>query len=318
MRHQILLFVLVNILTIILGKPSIELLRRLKFGQSERQEGPQSHLKKQGTPTMGGAFFLLALLIASIVAMIFSYDILPLLLITMAMGVVGLADDLVKIKVNKHGLRAWQKSVLLVVFAAAYIGWDMWQRGGNYGIDLIFFVWNMPGWLYAVIMLAFFYYVTNCVNLTDGVDGLASSTIAVTMFSLTFAFEYVLADTSASVFSAMVLGACTGFLVFNRHPAKVFMGDTGSLALGGAFSALMMRTGGPVLAIFMGVIFIVEGLSVMIQVAVFKATGKRVFRMTPIHHHFELGKWSEKKIVTVFSLVTLVGSAITVAILYYL
>ena len=312
MRPQILFFALVTILTIAFGKPAIELLRRLKFGQSERAEGPQSHLKKQGTPTMGGVFFLLALLVASVVAFFFHKDILPLLLVTMGMGLVGLADDLVKIKVDKHGLRAWQKSILLVVFAAAYIGWDMWQKGGVYSIDFIFFTWNMPGWLYAVIMLCFFYYVTNCVNLTDGVDGLASSTIGVTMFSLVFAFEYILKDTAASVFSAMVLGACVGFLVYNRHPAKVFMGDTGSLALGGAFSALMMRTGVPVIAIFMGIIFIVEGVSVMIQVAVFKATGKRVFRMTPIHHHFELGKWSEKKIVTVFSLVTLVGAAISV------
>ena len=317
MRPQILFYALVTVITILLGKPAISLLHVLKFGQSERAEGPESHLKKQGTPTMGGVFFLLALLIGSVVAFFFHKDLLPLLLVTMAMGLVGLADDLVKIKVDKHGLRAWQKSILLVVFAAAYIGWDMWQKNGVYSFDFIFFTWNMPGWLYAIIMLGFFYYVTNCVNLTDGVDGLASSTIGVTMIALVFAFEYVLADTGASVFAAMVLGACVGFLVYNRHPAKVFMGDTGSLALGGAFSALMMRTGSPILAIFMGIIFIVEGVSVMIQVAVFKTTGKRVFRMTPIHHHFELSKWSEKKIVTVFSIVTLIGSAITVAILCF-
>lgn len=311
-------FLLVYVLTILLGGPAIKLLHRLKFGQSERAEGPQTHLKKQGTPTMGGAFFLLAVIIVSIPACIFNPSMLPLVLITIAMGLVGLADDLVKIKVDKHGLKAWQKSVLQLLFASFYIAWDMWQRGEQYSIDLVFANWVVPGWLYALIMLGFFYYVTNCVNLTDGVDGLASSTVSVTMFALAFAFQYVLIDEAASIFSLMVMGACLGFLVFNRHPAKVFMGDTGSLALGAAFSALMMRTGSAVLALLIGVVFIVEGLSVMIQVACFKATGKRVFRMTPIHHHFELGKWSEKKIVSVFSLVTLLGAAATVAIMYYL
>lgn len=317
MRPQILYLLITVLLTVVFGKPAIQLLRRLKFGQSERAEGPQSHLKKQGTPTMGGAFFLLALLISGAIACVFYTDMLPLLLVTVAMGIVGLIDDLIKIKVDKHGLRAWQKSLLQLIFAAAYVGWSMWQLNGTYGIDLLFFTWNMPGWLYAVIMLAFFYYITNCVNLTDGVDGLASSTVGVAAFALAFAFEFALGDTTASIFSSMILAVCVGFLVYNRHPAKVFMGDTGSLALGAAFSALMMRTGTPVLALLIGLIFVVEGLSVMIQVVVFKATGKRVFRMTPIHHHFELGKWSETKIVNVFSLVTLLGAAATVAILYY-
>ncbi len=318
MRPQILCFAVTVLLTVLLGKPAIGLLHRLKFGQSERAEGPESHLKKQGTPTMGGAFFLLALLICGAVTCVFYRDMLPLLLVTVAMGVVGLIDDLIKIKVDKHGLRAWQKSLLQLIVAASYIGWFMWQLKGSYSIDLLFFTWNMPGWLYAIIMLCFFYYITNCVNLTDGIDGLASSTVGIAAFALAFAFEFVLENTTSSIFSAMIMAVCVGFLVYNRHPAKVFMGDTGSLALGAGFSALMMVTGKPVLVLLIGLIFVVEGLSVMIQVVVYKATGKRVFRMTPIHHHFELGKWSETKIVNVFSLVTLLGAAATVAILYYL
>ncbi len=302
-------------LTVLLGRPAIELLRRLKFGQSEREDGPQSHLKKQGTPTMGGVFFLLAVAVVGGVVCVWQRDMLPLLMVSVAMGLVGLWDDLVKIKVNKKGLLVWQKSALQAAVTLWYVAWLVFGEGAPYLAHSAGFVWELPCWLYAVLAAVFMYYVTNCVNLTDGVDGLASSTMAAAAAVLAVVFGYGLSDWGAASFSAMITAACLGFLVYNHHPARVFMGDTGSLMLGAAFSALMIRTHSPMLVLLIGFIFVFEGISVMIQVASFKMTGKRVFKMTPIHHHFELSGWSEKKIVLVFTLITLAGAALTAAVI---
>ena len=199
---------------------------------------------------------------------------------------------------------------------SGYVAWLVFGEGEPYLAHTAGFTWQMPVWLYAICAAVFMYYITNCVNLTDGVDGLASSTMSAASVVLAVIFACSLSDWGAATFASMIAAACLGFLVYNRHPAQVFLGDTGSLMLGAAFSAMMIRTRNPLLVLLIGFIFVFEGISVMIQVVSFKTTGKRVFKMTPIHHHFELSGWSEKKIVLAFTLVTLAGAGLTAAIMF--
>lgn len=296
------------IISLVLGPVAIPLLRRLKFGQNIRQEGPQSHLKKAGTPTMGGIIFILSTTIVMLImskswteeGMIALYSLI-------AFGFIGFLDDILKIlKKQSEGLKSWQKMLLLVIFAGAiaYYGYI-----NEIGINLIIPFTNIEIPMLAVVYIPFIVLVyaatTNAVNLTDGLDGLATS---VSILVLTFfaVVSFMMGNNSLAVFSVALIGGLIGFLKFNAYPAKVFMGDTGSLAIGGAIATIAIVLERPLILFIVGAIYVIEALSVIIQVTSFKLTGKRVFKMAPIHHHFEQCGWSEIKIVTVFSVVTVI------------
>ncbi|WP_294348583.1 phospho-N-acetylmuramoyl-pentapeptide-transferase [uncultured Clostridium sp.] len=302
----IVAFVVGFIASIVLGPIIIPILHKLKFGQNIRKEGPQSHLKKAGTPTIGGLIFIISIVIVMICSRYGLTDKGMIVLYgTLAFGLIGFLDDILKIiHKENEGLTAKQKFALQIVFSVAI---------AIYGYKIIGTAISIPftdmqldlGVFYIPFVIFYFLAVTNAVNLTDGLDGLATS---VTILVLTF-FSIVatkLGVSSVAVFSVGLTGALLGFLRYNAYPAKVFMGDTGSLALGGAIATIMLVLQTPLLVIIVGGIYVIENLSVIIQVASFKLTGKRVFKMAPIHHHFEHCGWSEVKIVTVFSVVTFI------------
>lgn len=301
---SILAFILGGGISLILGPVIIPLLHKLKFGQNIREEGPKSHMKKAGTPTIGGLIFLISIIIVMIVMRYkVSDEAMVVLYGTLAFGVIGFLDDILKI-IHKHneGLTSKQKFILQILFSlviAIYgykvIGSDIIIPFTDSTLDLKL--------LYIPFVVFYFTALTNAVNLTDGLDGLATTvTILVLAFFSIVAFN--MGHDSVSVFCIGLLGALLGFLKYNAYKAKVFMGDTGSLALGGAIATILLVLKNPLLVIIVGGIYILETLSVIIQVFVFKKTGKRVFKMAPIHHHYEQCGWSEVKIVTVFSVVT--------------
>ena len=315
MEAQIVIPVLISLLiSVVLGPVVIPFLRRLKMGQTERVEGVQSHLKKAGTPTMGGVIFLISIVITSLFYVRDYPKIIPVLFLTLGFGLIGFLDDYLKVVLKRSdGLLAWQKFLLQVIFTAVFLLYIRNFTDVSLTMRVPFWSGHFLnlGWL-AVPLL--FFAVTgtvNGVNFTDGLDGLASTvTLVVAVF-----FTVVSAGTRSGIepITCAVIGSLMGFLLFNVYPAKVFMGDTGSLALGGfvAGAAYMMQM--PLFLILVGVIYLVEVASVMIQVSYFKIThGKRIFKMTPIHHHFELCGWSETRIVCVFSVVTAVACMIGV------
>ncbi len=292
-------------ITALLGPLMIPILRRMKIGNTEREE-LKSHQKKTGTPTMGGLMILLAIIITSLFFVSSYPKIAPILFVTVGFGVIGFFDDYLKVVLKRSdGLLAWQKMILEIVVTAVFaiylvkfsdIPLTMLVpfSGGKY-VDF--------GWLSLPILFLAVIGTVNGVNFTDGLDGLASS---VTILTATF-FTVVAIGTNSGIepITCAVVGALLGFLLFNVYPASVFMGDTGSLALGGfvAATAYMMQM--PMFILIVGLIYWIEILSVMIQVGYFKLShGKRIFRMAPIHHHFELGGWSETRVVAVFSIVT--------------
>ncbi|MGN1192519.1 MAG: phospho-N-acetylmuramoyl-pentapeptide-transferase [Dorea sp.] len=294
------------ILSVIMGPVIIPVLRKLKMGQTERVEGVQSHLKKAGTPTMGGVIILLAVVITSVIYIGKYPQIIPILFMTLGFGLIGFLDDYLKVVMKRSdGLYPKQKMALQIVVTAIFafymvrfseISLSMLIpfTGGKY-LDI--------GWLAIPLMFIVVIGTVNGVNFTDGLDGLASS---VTVLVATF-FTVVAIGTKSGItpITCAVVGALLGFLLFNVYPASVFMGDTGSLALGGfvASTAYMLQM--PIFIIIVGLIYLVEVLSVMIQVTYFKKTGgKRFFKMAPIHHHFELCGWSETRVVAVFSIIT--------------
>lgn len=306
MTYEIVIPVIVSFaISALLGPIVIPFLRRLKVGQTERKE-LESHLKKNGTPTMGGLMILASIIITSVFYVKDYPKIVPILFMTVGFGVIGFLDDYLKVVLRRSdGLLAWQKMLCQIVVTtvfAVYMGCYsdvpltmlIPFSGGKY-LDL--------GWgAFPVLYLAVIGTV-NGTNFTDGLDGLASS---VTIMVATF-FSVVAIGTNAGIapITCAVVGALLGFLLFNVYPASVFMGDTGSLALGGfvVSAAYMMQM--PLFIVIVGLIYLVEVLSVIIQVTYFKKTGgKRIFRMTPIHHHFELGGWSETRVVAVFSITT--------------
>ena len=288
----IVAFVVGFIASIVLGPIIIPILHKLKFGQNIRKEGPQSHLKKAGTPTIGGLIFIISIVIVMICSRYGLTDKGMIVLYgTLAFGLIGFLDDILKIVHKENeGLTAKQKFALQIVFSVAI---------AIYGYKIIGTAISIPftdmqldlGVFYIPFVIFYFLAVTNAVNLTDGLDGLATS---VTILVLTF-FSIVatkLGVSSVAVFSVGLTGALLGFLRYNAYPAKVFMGDTGSLALGGAIATIMLVLQTPLLVIIVGGIYVIENLSVIIQVTSFKLTGKRVFKMAPIHHHFEHCGWS--------------------------
>lgn len=300
--------VIAFLITLILGPLLIPILKRLKVGQSIREEGPKSHLSKSGTPTMGGIMMLAAVAITTLTSGIMNKDLTVLLLATLAFGLIGFIDDYIKVVLRRSlGLKAYQKiigQVLIAVILAIYQ-----SNTSILGTKIIIpFLENTLldlGPLYIPFIAFVVVGIVNSVNLTDGVDGLASG---VTLIVLSF-FSLVslkLGFYSITVFSAALTGACLGFLKYNAHPARVFMGDTGSLALGGAVATVAVLLNLPLIIPIVGGIYFAEALSVIIQVISFKLTGKRVFKMSPLHHHYELKGWKETKVVAVFWIITVI------------
>lgn len=301
---SILAFILGGGISLILGPVIIPLLHKLKFGQNIREEGPKSHMKKAGTPTIGGLIFLISIIIVMIVMRYkVSDEAMVVLYGTLAFGVIGFLDDILKI-IHKHneGLTSKQKFILQILFSLVIAIYGYKVIGSDIIIPFTDLTLDLK-LLYIPFVVFYFTALTNAVNLTDGLDGLATTvTILVLAFFSIVAFN--MGHDSVSVFCIGLLGALLGFLKYNAYKAKVFMGDTGSLALGGAIATILLVLKNPLLVIIVGGIYILETLSVIIQVFVFKKTGKRVFKMAPIHHHYEQCGWSEVKIVTVFSVVT--------------
>ncbi|WP_413365340.1 phospho-N-acetylmuramoyl-pentapeptide-transferase [Lysinibacillus sp. 3P01SB] len=292
------------ILTVILAPAGIPMLRRLKFGQSIREEGPQSHMKKAGTPTMGGILFLLSIIVTTIICGllfdVFTTQTVVLLLVFVGFGIIGFLDDGIKVIFKRNlGLTSLQKLIGQIVIAIAAF---LLLRLGTFdtAIAIPFTEWQFDlGVLYIGFLIFWLVGFSNAVNLTDGLDGLVAGTA-----SIAFAAFGVLAlfneQADIALFAFAVTGALLGFLIFNANPAKVFMGDTGSLALGGALAMLSVLVKQELLLLLIGLVFVIETLSVILQVGSFKLRKKRIFKMSPIHHHFELSGWSEWKVVLVF------------------
>lgn len=294
------------VISVALGPVIIPFLRKLKMGQTERTEGVQSHLKKAGTPTMGGVIFLVAVVVTSLFYIKDYPKIIPVLFLTLAFGIIGFLDDYLKVVLKRSdGLLPWQKFLLQVILTGVFVFYLLNYTDVSLSMRIPFWpghYLNM-GWLAIPVLFFAVIGTVNGVNFTDGLDGLASSvTVIVAVF-----FTVVSIGTSSGIepITCAVVGGLMGFLLFNVYPAQVFMGDTGSLALGGfvAGAAYMMQM--PLFILLVGLIYLVEVLSVIIQVSYFKAThGKRIFKMAPIHHHFELCGWSETRVVAVFSIIT--------------
>lgn len=304
------------ILTVILAPIGIPMLRRLKFGQSIREEGPQSHMKKAGTPTMGGIIFLLSIITTTVVCGllldVFTTHTVVLLLVFIGFGIIGFLDDGIKVIFKRNlGLTSLQKLIGQIVIAIAAF---LLLRLGTFdtAISIPFTEWQVDlGMLYIGFLIFWLVGFSNAVNLTDGLDGLVAGTA-----SIAFAAFGVLAlfneQADIALFSFAVTGALLGFLIFNANPAKVFMGDTGSLALGGALAMISVLVNQELLLLLIGLVFVIETLSVILQVGSYKLRKKRIFKMSPIHHHFELSGWSEWKVVLVFWLTGLIMALIAV------
>lgn len=299
------------LISVVLTPVLIPLLKRLKFGQTIREIGPSWHQKKNGTPTMGGIGFIVASLVSGLVFGGGNIKILVASLTLFLFGLIGFADDFIKVVLKRNlGLNEKQKLLgqtltsILFLFLVKYFGLI------DTSVLIPFTTLEIElSWFYYVFATFLMVGFVNAVNLTDGVDGLAASvTMVVAVFFAMFCFK--IGETEISVLPSAVAGALFGFLFFNYNPAKVFMGDTGSLFLGGLVSVMAILSGYELLLLLAGLIYLIEAFSVMIQVAYFKKTGKRIFLMTPIHHHFEKKGWNEKKIVWVFSFVTLICCAI--------
>lgn len=322
--------------SIILGIIGIPLLSRLKFGQQVRDDGPQQHLSKQGTPTMGGVIMVIAILIAAFVFMRGenSYALMTLFLMS-GFGLIGFLDDFIKIRKKRSlGLRAYQKIIMQVVLAAI-VAWTAYSDPRIGSIVIIPFVnirWDI-GVFYIPLIVVFILGTVNAVNLTDGLDGLASSVTFVNAITYVMIFQLALQGTvntyggqamesvnqigNLMLVSAALAGACLGFLWFNSYPARVFMGDTGSMALGGALCGLMIFSRSILMIFLVGIMFVCSAVSVILQVGSYKLRNKkRIFRMAPLHHHFELKGFPETKIVSGYTIISIIGAALTMLSFY--
>ncbi len=325
-----LAFGMAVVVAILLMPPFIRFMKRDGIGQQVRADGPQTHLVKQGTPTMGGVVILVAILVTLVFFGLWSPDLILAVGATYATALLGLADDIESVSHGRSlGLTPAQKmaglTLVSVVFCLLAVNWagitPTVTFPGGFSVDLGVLAFSVGGvsvpWVYMVFVFLLFAGLSNAVNLTDGLDGLAAGTVLVVMvFMAMVCFRYN--ELSLAVFAACVAGACVGFLWYNCHPAQVFMGDTGSLALGAAFAALAVLTKTEVTSLIMGGLFLVEALSVMIQVVSFKKTGKRVFLMAPLHHHFEKKGWSETKVVIRFWIVSAAFAALGFALYFQL
>jgi len=298
------------LLTVLLGPLFIPLLRKLKFGQEIRTDGPQSHLKKKGTPTMGGIIIMIAFVISFLKFADRTMEFWVLLTAALGFGLVGFLDDYIKIALKRSlGLTARQKLIGQAIFSIL-VCVMLYQMGHSTALAVPGTAWSFDlGWLYYPFVIFMLFAISNAVNFTDGVDGLLSGTSAIAFGAFTIVALQATEHESV-VFSAAMIGAVLGFLVFNAHPAKVFMGDAGSLGIGGGIAAVAILTKAELLFLVIGGVFVIEMLSVVLQVGSFKLRGKRIFRMSPIHHHFELSGWSEWKVVMSFWFVGIVLAGI--------
>lgn len=320
MKIQILYLLISFIFTAFLGKIIIPILKKLKVGQSEREDGPRSHLRKQGTPTMGGIMMIITIVVFTTVSCIlnrnsdFIIPVLSVALATLGFGIVGFIDDFKKVILkNTDGLSPKLKMLGLLIISAIYTMFliNKVQIGTEIIIPFTESTIFLPVWLYIPFTIFVMLATTNAVNLTDGVDGLAGSVCAIILTAISI-IALKLNNIAISIFGSILVGSCVGFLIYNFHKAKVMMGDTGSLLLGGAISSMMIYLRNPLLILILAIIPVVETITVILQVLYFRKTGKRLFRMSPLHHHFELSGWRENKVVGVFSLVTLVASVISI------
>lgn len=325
MEIQIKVVLLSFVISVIVALIVLPILRRLKVGQIERDDGPESHLKKQGTPTMGGIIMAVTILISTVIVFLTYHGgewksavekIIPLAFVTIGFGVVGFVDDFKKLVLkNTKGLKPMYKMFGLLIVAVIYTLYlaKFSDIGTDTYIPIIKQYISLPIWLYIPFAIFVLLGTTNAVNLTDGIDGLATSVTAIIITALTV-IGLIFGVKEISLIGCILVGACLGFLIFNLHPAKVFMGDTGSLLLGGAIAGMALYLKMPFILVVLALIPIIETLSVMMQVIYFKKTGKRIFKMAPIHHHFELSGWNENKVVSIFSLVTLGLSVLSIFI----
>ena len=318
MEFQVKVLFLTFAFTVVFSLIAIPILRKFKVGQMERDDGPESHLKKQGTPTMGGIIITLSMIIITIFLYIYytkiriepeiARNILPILIVSSGFGIIGFIDDFKKLILkNTKGLSPRAKMIGLLIVAVAYTICLITILGVGTEIYIPFVktTITLPVWVYIPFAILVMLATTNAVNLTDGIDGLSSSTTTIILTCLTvIAIIYDVKE--VTLFGSALSGACLGFLLFNLYPSKVMMGDTGSLFLGGAVSAMALYLKMPLLLLIIAIIPILETLSVIIQVLHYKRTGKRIFKMAPLHHHFELSGWKENKVVSVFSIITLV------------
>ena len=304
------------VVSIIMGFIIIPILKKRKVGQIERDDGPQSHLKKQGTPTMGGIIIIITMILVVIGTYAYllvsgetdlANKLIPILLLTIGFGLIGFIDDFKKLVLkNTEGLKPSYKMIGLLIISVAYVIYLVYglKIETQTYIPIIKTYIDIPVFIYIPFAIIVILGATNAVNLTDGIDGLSSSVCAIIITCLAI-IGISLQLYEVSIFASIVIGAVLGFLIFNIHPAKVFMGDTGSLMLGGVISGLALYLEMPLLLLVIALIPVLETISVMIQVVYFKKTGKRFFKMAPLHHHFELSGWKENKVVVVFSVATL-------------
>ncbi|HZW98328.1 MAG: phospho-N-acetylmuramoyl-pentapeptide-transferase [Clostridiaceae bacterium] len=314
--QAIILFTIMLLATVLTGLIGLPMLRKFHLFQTVRDDGPKSHYSKTGTPTFGGLFFLTPLAIIAVILPIANPRLLPFSVVALLMllfGLIGFLDDFIKVRIDKGGLSVKQKTVLIGVFSILFTLWYLFIKSDDPIIILPFARtlivisgwWKLP---YGIFVVLFIFFISNSVNITDGLDGLLSGLTVISSVFLAIT-AWLLKDLISAYFSSLLLSivmaaGCLGFLVFNRHPAKVFMGDTGSQALGAGFAGISLMLGVPWLMLITGFVFVFEGLSVVLQFLYFRRTkGKRIFRMAPIHHHFELGGWKETKVVAVFCLV---------------
>ena len=325
MNFQTTILLISFAVAVIISLIIIPILKKIKVGQIEREDGPKSHLKKQGTPTMGGIIFMLSIAICSIGSYIYlqktgdfetANNLIPMLFLTIGFGVVGFVDDFKKLVLhNTKGLKPSYKMLGLLIIAILYVLFII--RFTGHGTEIFIPIVKkeviLPTFLYIPFAILVILATTNAVNLTDGVDGLSSSVCAIIITCLTV-IAMLRGVGEVAVLGSIAVGSLLGFLMFNLNPAKIMMGDTGSLFLGGLISCLALYLKLPLLLIVIALIPILETLSVIIQVYYYKKTGNRIFKMAPLHHHFELSGWNENKVVRVFSVITLLMCIIGILI----
>lgn len=318
MKSLSLAFAISLAVTSLLGPLIIPLLKRMKFGQNIRSDGPSRHLNKAGTPTMGGVIFLAGTVAGCIFLARGRADVLIVLAALLGFGLIGFLDDYMKVVLKRSlGLKARQKLLCQVLLAAGLTFWILYGLGRGTEIVIPFAGFFTPGgiqlelgvWPFMAFAVMVIVGAANAVNLTDGLDGLAAGVSMLVALALMIIALFVLRD-GVTVSMAALAGGCLGFLIYNRHPAKVFMGDTGSLALGGGLGAAAVITRSELFLLIIGGIFVLETLSVIIQVVCYQTTGRRFFRMSPLHHHYELGGWSENRVVFTFWTATMIFAAI--------
>ncbi|CAI9386143.1 phospho-N-acetylmuramoyl-pentapeptide-transferase [Niallia sp. Sow4_A1] len=320
MQEKVIFFTILLgfLITVLISPFFIPFLRRLKFGQSIREEGPKSHQKKTGTPTMGGLMIIFSIVVTTLVMINkFSEPTIKtylLLLVLVGFGLLGFLDDFIKVVMKRNlGLTSRQKLLGQIIISLIFY-FVLRENEFSTAISIPFVDKPLElGWFYALFIIFWLVGFSNAVNLTDGLDGLVSGTSAVA-FGAFAVLAWSQSQFEISIFSVAIVGAVLGFLVFNAHPAKVFMGDTGSLALGGAIAAIAILTKLEILLILIGGVFVIETLSVILQVISFKSTGRRIFRMSPLHHHYELVGWSEWRVVVTFWTVGLLFAALGIYI----